>query len=496
MFNIHKYPKLKKFINNIYKKTFRELYILIIKSKIASRSDFLVKKILKDIQKKKKFKILFNSHEYQTLDLLSIYSGIGLAFKKKGFKIENISYELLPIADNIKSKKFFPKNKITEYEMSIKNLKLSCKKYKINDLFYPILDTIHKYHYRIWQNSFNGCFKFNSKIFELILDFRKKFSLIANKSDLIFLPDSAYIHNQIIKQEFLKKGKKVIILSPSAGYFDCKNFYDSEASGLKSKTNLIKYKKHKTKIEKFIQNRFYGGQNTDHYNFAYKSIYKKKIISKKIKILYLHSFTDSNNQSWKYNQPFVNHLEWTEYTLKNLSKINFKNWYLKIHPASKYSVDKNTAFNNQAFGNDQILKYFIKKYKIPNSVFKDCPSGIEILENKIPIYTNSSSIVFETLIFGYKTIFSGSKFDPNFGIRAETKNKWKKLLFQNKNKISHKVEEKIKNQAKYLMWEISTRNEITNISPDGWVYSWDGKYEEFKLAFKFFFKMMNSKNNI
>ena len=56
MFNIHKYPKLKKFINNIYKKTFRELYILIIKSKIASRSDFLVKKILKDIQKKKNLK--------------------------------------------------------------------------------------------------------------------------------------------------------------------------------------------------------------------------------------------------------------------------------------------------------------------------------------------------------------------------------------------------------------------------------------------------------
>ena len=32
---------------------------------------------------------------------------------------------------------------------------------------------------------------------------------------------------------------------------------------------------------------------------------------------------DSNNQSWHYNQPFVNHFEWTEYTIKNLAKINF-----------------------------------------------------------------------------------------------------------------------------------------------------------------------------
>ena len=174
-------------------------------------------------------------------------------------KIFLSNYYLLQI---IKSTKFFSKKKLTEYETSIKNLELSCKKYKINDLYYPLLDSIHKYHYRIWKNSFNGCFKLNPKIFELILDFRKKFSLKASKSDLIFLPDSAYIHNQIIKQEFLKKGKKVIILSPSAGYFNCKNFYDSEASGLKYKKNLIKYKKNEKKIEKLIQNRFYGGQNT------------------------------------------------------------------------------------------------------------------------------------------------------------------------------------------------------------------------------------------
>ena len=111
MLNINKYPRLKKFILYIYKKTLCQFYVSIIQSKIASRSDFLIKKILKDIKKKNlNYKILFNSHEYQTLDLISMYSGVGHAFKKKGFKIENISYELLPFAENIKGKKFFSKN--------------------------------------------------------------------------------------------------------------------------------------------------------------------------------------------------------------------------------------------------------------------------------------------------------------------------------------------------------------------------------------------------
>ena len=57
------------------------------------------------------------------------------------------------------------------------------------------------------------------------------------------------------------------MLSPSAGYFECKNFHDSEASGLKSRNNLIQYDLNKKKIETFIENRFMGINNGDHYNF-------------------------------------------------------------------------------------------------------------------------------------------------------------------------------------------------------------------------------------
>ena len=44
---------------------------------------------------------------------------------------------------------------------------------------------------------------------------------------------------------------------------------------------------------------------------------------------------------------------------------------------------------------------FFKKYNVPESIVKKCPSNLEILTKKIPIYTNSSTIVLETLCYGY-----------------------------------------------------------------------------------------------
>ena len=447
MINLNNYPKLKILLRYCYKKTVQNFFIFFISRIISRRVDCVIKRIIKKNKKKNKmYKVLLNSHEYQTADLLSIYSGISKAFKEKGILTENLKFELIPFSEFVSNKKIKKEKFFSEYEISIKKLKKSCSKYKINSLYYTILDTVHKYHYRIWRDNFNGSFEFDEKLFNLILDFKKKFSKIAKNYDAIIFPDSAYIHNQIIKQEFIKKRKKAIVLSPSAGYFECKNFHDSEASGLESRNNLIQYDLNKNKIETFIENRFMGINNGDHYNFAYKLEKKNKVnkINKHTKILYLHSFTDSNNQSWHYNQPFVNHFEWTEYTIKNLAKINFRNWYFKIHPVSKFSVNKNLAFNNQAYGNDQILNYFISKYKIPKRVFSECPSGIDILKNQTPIYTNSSSIVLETLVFDYKTFFSGSKYDGCFGKKAYSKKQWKKLLLQRNNKYKNKVSNKIK----------------------------------------------------
>ena len=52
------------------------------------------------------------------------------------------------------------------------------------------------------------------------------------------------------------------------------------------------------------------------------------------------------------------------------------------------------------------------------------------INKKIPIYTNSSTIVLETLCYGYKSFFSGPRYDRKFGIKAQSKDEWKKYLNQ------------------------------------------------------------------
>ena len=175
MLNFNNYPKLKIILLYIYKITIQNFFVFLISNMISKRVDWLTDRIIKNYKKKKKpYKIIFNSQEYQTIDLLSIYSGLSKAFNKKGIFTKNLKFELIPFPENVLNIKFKNRGNITEYETSLKKLKQSCTKYKIKNLYYAILDTVHKYHYRIWKDEFNGCFEFDKKLFKSILNFKKK----------------------------------------------------------------------------------------------------------------------------------------------------------------------------------------------------------------------------------------------------------------------------------------------------------------------------------
>ena len=486
-YTIQSYPKLKLILNLIYKKTLRSLYVKVISFRIKKNSEEFITETLNKIKKTKK-KIVFNYKEYESIDLVSIYEGLKSGFIKQGYQTSNLKFELLPFGDYVKKRGSFG-NKYSNYEKYLIRLKKQCKKFNQKNLYYALVDTIHKHHYIIWKNSFNGNFFIKEDFFNKINKLQSKISKIAEENDAIFFPDSSYIHNQLIKQEFLKKGKKAFVLSPSAGFYDCSDIYYSETSGKKNKKNIVLYNKFKKKINTHIKDRFQGNLIGDYDNISFKKSKFKNNLKNKTKILFLHSFTDANNQAWNDNQLFASHYEWTEYTIKQLSKIKFKNWFIKIHPVSQFSINQNQAFQNQAFGNDQILKYLIKKYKIPPNVFSDCPSTLEILLKKIPIYTNASTVVYETIIFGYKTFFTGSRFDGYFGNKILTKKEWKKALFKKNYKNNYKISKKLLNETKYLLWNFSSKHNISKFSSDGYVYSWDGHYQIFKLAIKFLFKM-------
>ena len=57
---------------------------------------------------------------------------------------------------------------------------------------------------------------------------------------------------------------------------------------------------------------------------------------------------------------FFSHIHWFDFTLKELSKVNFKNWYIKLHPAGKMSSENKVNKNSQIYGNKQIIEFFLK----------------------------------------------------------------------------------------------------------------------------------------
>ena len=480
---------IKPFLVFIYRNSIQKTYVNILSYGISKKSEELTKLILENKSEKK---ILFNSFEYQTFDCLSLYAGVARCMRSRRCYTENLKF------DHINIKKFVNSNLINKknnkYRYSLRKLKYQCKKYNLSDLYHPIIDTIHKNHYNIWGRNFNETFNINKKFFLEVKSLKKNFSKLASKFDILIITDTGYLYNHLIKQEFLKKNKKVFCLGPANRFFEYKNIYESEVSCLDKKSQVISYKKNQIKIEKFLKKRFGGKIKSGFYNISFQD--KRKIkINKKSKILYLHSFTDANNNAWYPNQLFASHFEWTDLTLRELSKKKFKNWLIKIHPVHLLAKEKSISVNNQAFGTNEIVKYFIEKYKIPSQVFENCPNSIDILKNNLTIYTNSGTVVLESLNFGYKTIFTGARFDKLYGQKVIVMKNWKKILnLKKKQKIN--IRQNTLKQAKFLLWKnYSKQTFISNICPDNHIAAWTSMYEKFILSIKYFIKIYDFSKN-
>ena len=145
-------------------------------------------------------------------------------------------------------------------------------------MFYPIIDTIHKNHFAIWGRNFNETFNVNKNFFLEVKRLKKNFSKLASKFDILIITDTGYLYNHLIKQEFLKKNKKVFCLGPANVFFEYKNIYESEVSCLNIKSQLISYKQNSQKIEKISEKRFTGKVKTGFYNISFQDKKKLRLI--------------------------------------------------------------------------------------------------------------------------------------------------------------------------------------------------------------------------
>jgi hypothetical protein len=356
------------------------------------------------------------------------------------------------------------KNDITiSKSNSFLEIKKQCIRFKISELYYPIIDTIIIDQQLIDYKFLNYNFTIDNIFFKKIFSYKKKILKLSKKFDTLVLADRAYLDNHLLKQTFIKQNKPVYYLMTNGLFFEAKkNIYDDEFSS-KDNNNLKIYKNNKSNILQYLKDRFLGKLKNDIDNDAYKVSNKKN--SYKKKILFLHNFLDASNNTWKKNQVFHSNLEWADFTFAELSKQKFKDWYIKIHPTDKYFP-----------GNDKIFDYFKKKYRIPEHAYKQCPNTLTILKNKMPIYSNQGTIILETIIFGYKTYFSGSKYKNNFGTKARSKRDWLKFL---KKKIDNKnntnVSKNLKKIASSILWSENNVRNIKNLCPTMPIRRWNSR---------------------
>ena len=477
---------IKKILKNIFNFFFMSIYYNLLKNKVSRKLNPITEVILGPNKRIKK--VLLNNFEFQTFDINTIYKSLENNLKSRKVKVEYLKFNHIDFEKHIKISN---ENSQNHYEKSLKQIRKDCYKNEMKEIFYPLIDSIHKNYFKIWKDKFNENFIVNKSLYREIKLFKKKCSELSKTFDVIIIPDTAYLYNHLLKQQFLKKKKKVFSLGPH-NYYKYNNIYTSEVTPNYKKKNLNIFKDKEKEINKYLSKRFKGDSQQGFKSIAFRETTESKSNYKNKKILYLHSFTDANNNTWKYNQVFFSHIHWFDFTLKELSKVNFKNWYIKLHPAGKMSSENKVNKNSQIYGNKQIIEFFFKKYNVPESIVKKCPSNLEILTKKIPIYTNSSTIVLETLCYGYKSFFSGPRYDRKFGIKAQSKDEWKKYLNQKNLKNIYKVKNEQVIQAKYYLWKKYSNEYISAFAPDIHVYGWDSRLDRVKLAYKYFNKMMKN----
>ena len=170
-----------------------------------------------------------------------------------------------------------------------------------------------------------------------------------------------------------------------------------------------------------------------------KKNYKKfdKINYKKFDfVVYAHSFTDG--QLWYGNDGFENTLDWLEFTLNKLSKLN-KKVLIKAHP-NFYEP----SYGISSFWDKIIYSKVIKKFKKnKNFYFIDKPLFNFKLLNKISkncvLVTHHGTVMFEGASFGFKTICSKATFfDKKFKVSNfwSNKSEYEKLLNLNQNRLN------------------------------------------------------------
>ncbi len=330
-----------------------------------------------------------------------------------------------------------------------KQLKSDCNKYKLDDFFYPILDSIIS---RAPYQAFHCGLELKPYFYRDLLIHIQSVKERNKKYNACFLADSSYLDNHIFKQLFINSGRSVFYLNPSGQILKYTSIFSSKFSASPSTLKLDSIRE--KSIDLYLSERFSSKSLRD--------IDSRKVFSGQLvpsfayrkKVLFLHAFRDANNTDWRHGQPFSCYHEWVDYTLSEICKNKaFNSWYIKQHSSSSY-------YSNE----DNILGYLLDKYRVPPESLVT-PSTPEIIKSKMPIYTNNGTIVLESACHGFASYFCGSRFDPQLGIYASSKEEWSHLLTLPAT-VPPRVSSHIARSAKISLWESFSFKNVPELCPN------------------------------
>ena len=463
-----------------------------LKSKLVNKILFFLISIkIKNILKNKKITELNDIKNiyfkpYRSYDCMALHLGVARALNRNGEKTETYKYEFINIGKhlNISSKKALDdKSNFSELK---KNIYKGLSEKNLLDLYYPLIDTIIR-KYEIFDNNKN--ITINNKIFDDIEFFVNKYEKIALKMDALVLADSAYIENQLFKQLFLKKGKKVFYLNPDGQFCQYLNIYDSEFS---VKNLTYDGQVDNDEILKYVTKRFAGESSKEHDSrFVFKGSKNNNAMIENRKVLFLHAFKDANNLTWSEDQVFESYYEWIEFTFKEISITNsWSQWYIKKHPTAE-----------RYWNEGGILKFYIEKFNIPEKSYVDVPSTNIILSRSMPIYTNSGTICLESLSYGYKSFACGERFTDEIINKTNSKKEWKEAIMLDyidakKRSKNERSENGYKLIGSALLYEAFEKKNIYEICPDIPVTPNLNESEIEKVLCSYYRKLRSNEDNI
>jgi hypothetical protein len=230
---------------------------------------------------------------------------------------------------------------------------------------------------------------FSSEIWNRIMSERNRAIRLSEFSEVFIAPDLGYTFNRTLLQQALSQGKKFFVINPR-GFVTDASSVSRQPTSRRNTHEIIQHIEAEQTITQFIEKSFAGSHKVGDSADADNSF--MHLNRSESKTLFLHCLRDSDSgilpQRNDSDMPFLDYLEWTEFTLENISR-NPVGWRIRLHPHSKRFA-----------GEVPLVNALLQKYSIPKDVIEKSHEPLNKLLHTSAVFTHSGTVALESASLG------------------------------------------------------------------------------------------------